>query len=103
MLLQSHVLLEDGTFLIKLFPALPGEWKNGKISSITARGNIKVSLEWENGQLKNCEMLCDENRKCALVGEYEIYEDGKKIQAEISCGNTVFNLKANTCYSVKKY
>lgn len=103
MLLQSHVLLEDGTFLIKLFPALPTDWKNGRISSITARGNIKVSLEWKNGQLESCEMCCPEDRKCALVGEFEIYKDGEKVITEISDGNTVFNLNANTCYSVKKY
>ncbi len=103
MLLQSHVLLEDGTFLIKIFPALPSEWKNGRINSITARGNIKVSLEWENGQLKNCEMFCEADRKCTLVGEYEIYTNGEKVPAQISQGNTVFNLKANTRYSVKKY
>ena len=71
--------------------------------TITARGNIKVSLEWENGQLKNCEMFCNEDRKCALVGEYEIYTNNEKVSAEILQGNTVFNLQANTRYSVKKY
>ena len=43
-LLQSH----DG--VITILPALPEKWTKGEISGLKARGNITVSIRWENGK-----------------------------------------------------
>ena len=45
MLLQSH----DGE--IVPLPALPSEWKSGRISGLKARGNKTVTIAWEDGKL----------------------------------------------------
>ncbi|HRX10334.1 MAG TPA: glycoside hydrolase family 95 protein [Draconibacterium sp.] len=60
MLLQSH------ESKIRLLPALPTDWSGGKISGLKARGNIEVSMEWENGKLIQATLISGKN-KTALV------------------------------------
>lgn len=45
MLLQSHA------GKIEPLPALPSEWKKGRISGLKARGNKTVTIAWEDGKL----------------------------------------------------
>ena len=52
MLLQSHVVKEDGTRIISILPAIPDEWESGKFKGLRARGGITVDCSWENGKIK---------------------------------------------------
>jgi alpha-L-fucosidase 2 len=44
MLLQSH----EG--YLNILPALPKRWISGSVRGLKARGNILVSINWENGE-----------------------------------------------------
>lgn len=45
MLLQSHLGYID------LLPALPDAWKCGQVSGLAARGNLRISMRWEDCRL----------------------------------------------------
>lgn len=51
MLLQSHERTADGKVLIRLLPAIPQKWANGKVTGLKARGGYTVDIEWRGGKV----------------------------------------------------
>lgn len=60
MLLQSHA------GCIHLLPALPDAWKNGSIEGLKAKGNFGVSINWQNGQLKEAIITSGSGDECPI-------------------------------------
>ncbi|WP_042203772.1 glycoside hydrolase family 95 protein [Paenibacillus camerounensis] len=68
MLLQSHL----GE--LRLLPALPAAWKNGRVKGIRARGGYELELEWQDRVLVSARIAASRNGECRLV-----YDRGLKI------------------------
>jgi alpha-L-fucosidase 2 len=51
MLLQSH----NG--IVRILPALPAAWPEGKIHGLKARGNFEVNIDWEKSILTRLEII----------------------------------------------
>ena len=60
MLIQSH----DGA--IQLLPALPDEWRDGKLSGIRTPGGFEISFEWKDGKIHKMEILSTLGGNCRI-------------------------------------
>ncbi|RYE16162.1 MAG: glycoside hydrolase family 95 protein, partial [Sphingobacteriales bacterium] len=82
MLVQSH----DGT--LHLLPALPGEWKNGSISGLRARGGFEImSLKWANGKIASVTIKSLLGGNCRLRAPNNLAAKGKGILKAASGNN----------------
>ncbi|WP_263603291.1 glycoside hydrolase family 95 protein [Chryseobacterium sp. PET-29] len=48
----TEMLLQTQNGFIDVLPALPDEWKNGKISGLKTYGGFEISIIWENNKVK---------------------------------------------------
>lgn len=96
MLLQSH---KD---YIAILPALPDSWKYGEISGLRARGNMELSMKWDNGKLKEGTVKALSGGKCSLKYDGKILlvydEDGKEIETSFTDGVTSFTAEKGKIY-----
>ncbi len=61
MIMQSH--MDE----IHLLPALPDEFKTGKISGIKARGNYTVDVVWKEGNLEEATIFCPDETRIPVI------------------------------------
>ncbi len=97
MLLQSH------TGEIRLLPALPAAWPSGKIRGLRARGGFEVHIEWENGVLKQAEIICRIGGRCRVNAGVPVVikADGSEISAADESGAISFEAEAGKKYTLR--
>lgn len=72
MLLQSH------TGEIHLLPALPKQWREGRIFGLCARGGYEVDMEWADGQIREARIRSKRAGACRVRvnGDVRVTKDG---------------------------
>ena len=78
----AETLLQSHEGFIRLLPALPTNWKDGKVTGLKARGGIEVDIEWKNSKLHKVGLLSARDQSIKLVSaerqfEVEIKKDIK--------------------------
>jgi alpha-L-fucosidase 2 len=48
----AEMLLQSQNEELSFLPALPSEWKNGRLSGLLARGGFEVGMVWQSGRLR---------------------------------------------------
>ncbi|HEY8954812.1 glycoside hydrolase family 95 protein [Chitinophaga sp.] len=88
MLLQS----QDGA--VHLLPALPGDWKNGRVSGLRARGGFEIKeMVWENGQLSKVTIRSTLGGNCRLRVPNALKENGQLKPASGEQTNPFFQVE----------
>ena len=82
MLLQSHLVQEDGTRIIHLLPTLPNEWPTGSITGLKARGGFEVDITWSEGQVVQYKVSSPQGGKCLILA------NGKEYPLTLKAGET---------------
>lgn len=87
MLLQS----QDGA--VHLLPALPDDWKNGRVSGLRARGGFEIKeMVWENGQLSKVTIRSTLGGNCRLRVPNALKENGQLKAAAAEQTNPFFQV-----------
>jgi alpha-L-fucosidase 2 len=66
MLVQSY---EDKVVIL---PALPKQWKNGKVTGLTICGGAKIDIEWKNGKLLTYSIHSDRAMVLTIIYENQV-------------------------------
>ena len=59
----AGMLLQSDENEIRLLPALPSKWKNGRVSGLRANGGAKVDIEWKDGVITDYKITGGKPRK----------------------------------------
>ncbi len=79
----GEMLLQSQVGKIRLLPALPDDWKNGKVTGLRARGGFQVDMSWEHGKLISATIHSDLGEPCSVS------YGGKTIDLKIKKGKSI--------------
>jgi len=79
----AEMLLQSQNGVLRLLPALPDAWKDGKVMGLCARGGFEVGLVWNHGHLISATIRSNAGEPCRVS-----YHD-KTVQLKIRKGKTV--------------
>lgn len=96
MLIQSH------TGGIKLLPALPKAFKEGKVKGLRARGGFEVDIEWKNNMIYKAVINSISGNLCRLYycGEAKIVYNNKLIETIIGEDYIEFETEVGKRYEI---
>lgn len=76
----AEMLVQSTPRRIVLLPALPKEWKDGKMKGLCVRGGAEIDLEWSEGHLLKCSLKAKQDFRA------DVLYQNKKIKVSLAAG-----------------
>jgi len=80
MLIQSH------TGVVKLFPAIPAEWKDVRFTTLRAEGAFLVSAKMEKGEVTTIDILSEKGGELKIDNPYRNTEFNCSVKYKLDGG-----------------
>ena len=99
----AEALLQSVSGEITLLPALPDEWKDGRVRGLRAKGGFGVDIEWHDCKLTSAVITSDLGGECRLRTNCvaSLICDGETVGSRIEDGVIIFDTTAGKSYTVK--
>ncbi|MDB6065135.1 MAG: glycoside hydrolase family protein [Pedosphaera sp.] len=76
----AEMLVQSQEGVVRLLPALPDVWKEGRVTGLCARGGIEVDVSWKDGRLTSATIRSKTNQVC------RVSYGGKTVECKVSKG-----------------
>lgn len=98
----AEALLQSHTGMIHLLPALPPDWHSGNVTGLRARGNVAVSIAWQNGALTQAEVVPHGDGVLEFVGSpLSVVCQGQQVPIETTKYGFSFAVRSGETYLLK--
>ena len=68
-----EMLLQSRRGELRLLPALPKAWPNGRVENFRAQDGITASFTWKDGKLDTCTLIAEEDTTLRVIsGELDV-------------------------------
>lgn len=101
----QQLLLQSWGEKVRVFPAMPSEWKDASFWKLAAQGGFVVSASYKNGKTEWIQMESLTDTVCTVETDMEkaeiLFEDQEAQKIEIR-GEYIFKIKAGECVLIRK-
>ena len=99
----SEMFFQDRRGLLRILPALPAAFPEGRISGLRSRGGFEADISWSKGRLTEAKIKSLRGERCRVKSfqpaeELRVTKDGKIVDTQLDRGKIEFDTEAGEVF-----